>query len=530
MVHYVILDQLYWIMLWLTHWGWNKMSTISQMTLSNAFSLMKLNISVKISLKFVPKGPMNNIPSLVQIMAWHCPCNKPLSEPMMLSLLIHICITRPQWNEPSVLIADVFNVYLFLLYILLTFSSVFAGCSPVGLLWAAVSVDMADTNSSNVAAGYQHVSSGLTADNGGVQGDLTSPEECMLFSFILDTLITGTLCMAGFAGNVLSFMVLWQEKSHASIMFLLEALIVADLTVIWMIFLQDVVPGLAYVIPLLRGCEEACRNIMFVTRPLLHLAKICVMWFTVCAAINRFIITCVPSQAPLICTVEFARRQVIIIMTIGIIFCVPFTFDMTLKIPLYDTHKDELVETLFNVSLYQYIYVNGIVFFFALFLPLVITIYVCLKLVQLMNSMKRIRRAVANLYKSQNTEMSQVILTLCITLCICYIPSAIKCVLYWTQVVFEEHCGHLNFYLDSFLKLFLALNSSMKMVIFLLFAQGFSETLKHTLCWHDPKKKEPQIFGMYKCTDMSEMTLMSSVETPSWGLHGVFKSCLYCCT
>ena len=30
-------------------------------------------------------------------MAWHRPCDKPLSEPMMFSLLTHICVTRPQW-------------------------------------------------------------------------------------------------------------------------------------------------------------------------------------------------------------------------------------------------------------------------------------------------------------------------------------------------------------------------------------------------------------------------------------------------
>ena len=36
------------------------------------------------------KGPMNNIPALVQIMAWNRPGGKPLSEPMMVSLLTHI--------------------------------------------------------------------------------------------------------------------------------------------------------------------------------------------------------------------------------------------------------------------------------------------------------------------------------------------------------------------------------------------------------------------------------------------------------
>ena len=54
-------------------------------------------ISPKISLKFVPKVRINNIPALVQIMAWRRPGDKPLSEPMMVSLLTHICVTRPQW-------------------------------------------------------------------------------------------------------------------------------------------------------------------------------------------------------------------------------------------------------------------------------------------------------------------------------------------------------------------------------------------------------------------------------------------------
>ena len=56
-----------------------------------------VRILIKNSLKFVPKGPINNIPALVQIMAWRCPGDKPLSEPMMVSLPTHICVTRPQW-------------------------------------------------------------------------------------------------------------------------------------------------------------------------------------------------------------------------------------------------------------------------------------------------------------------------------------------------------------------------------------------------------------------------------------------------
>ena len=57
-------------------------------------------ISLKISLKFVPEFQINNISALVQIMAWRRPGDKPLSEPMLVNLLTHTCVTRPQWGFP----------------------------------------------------------------------------------------------------------------------------------------------------------------------------------------------------------------------------------------------------------------------------------------------------------------------------------------------------------------------------------------------------------------------------------------------
>ena len=66
-------------------------------TFKRIFLNENVRISIKISLKFVPKGSFNNIPALVQIMAWRRPGDKPLSEPMMFNLPTHICVTRPQW-------------------------------------------------------------------------------------------------------------------------------------------------------------------------------------------------------------------------------------------------------------------------------------------------------------------------------------------------------------------------------------------------------------------------------------------------
>ena len=84
-------DGLLWTLLCtLTHWGRDKMAAISQTRLSNAFSSTKL-------LEMFFKVPINNIPALVQIMAWRRSGDKPFSEPMFVRLLTHICVIRPQW-------------------------------------------------------------------------------------------------------------------------------------------------------------------------------------------------------------------------------------------------------------------------------------------------------------------------------------------------------------------------------------------------------------------------------------------------
>ena len=66
-------------------------------------------IPVKIPLKFVPEGPINNIPAMVQIMAWRRPGAMPLSEPMMVSLPTHICVARPQWVKLGQIMTSIYG-------------------------------------------------------------------------------------------------------------------------------------------------------------------------------------------------------------------------------------------------------------------------------------------------------------------------------------------------------------------------------------------------------------------------------------
>ena len=69
------------------------------------------SLKISLSLKLVPNVRINNIPALVRIMAWHRLGDKPLSEPMMVKLSTHICVTRSQWVKwPTIDLKCIKNV------------------------------------------------------------------------------------------------------------------------------------------------------------------------------------------------------------------------------------------------------------------------------------------------------------------------------------------------------------------------------------------------------------------------------------
>ena len=80
------------------HCGWNKMPSISQTTFWNAFSWMNM---YEFSLSF--HWSLFLVFQLAIFQHWlrwwlcHLVSAKPLSQPMMVTLLMQICITRPQW-------------------------------------------------------------------------------------------------------------------------------------------------------------------------------------------------------------------------------------------------------------------------------------------------------------------------------------------------------------------------------------------------------------------------------------------------
>ena len=92
-----------WMLGMLTHLPLGKMAAILA---DNIFRCIFMNemfcILIRISLKFVPRGPIDNRPALVQVMAWCQIGDKPLSEPMWTQFTdACICDTRERWVKEN---------------------------------------------------------------------------------------------------------------------------------------------------------------------------------------------------------------------------------------------------------------------------------------------------------------------------------------------------------------------------------------------------------------------------------------------
>ena len=82
----------------LTHWGRDKMDTISQTTFWSAFSWMKMfEFRFKFHWSLFLKVQFNYIPALVWIMAWPRPGKSHYLKQWWFILQTHVCVIRPRW-------------------------------------------------------------------------------------------------------------------------------------------------------------------------------------------------------------------------------------------------------------------------------------------------------------------------------------------------------------------------------------------------------------------------------------------------
>ena len=348
---------------------------------------------------------------------------------------------------------------------------------------------------------------------------------CHLYSFTMESVLMGAVILSGMATNTVACAVLWQERVLTAPVFLLQAALIADIAVLWMLFISESVPSLAYALPVLDECSVVCYYIHAITKPLLFLAQSCSLLFTLWAIMNRYVILCKPVVSTKYSDFKCARLQAVATIVVSLLFALPLTMDSAIGNPVHhDTIMKSKQEPLVANKYYYDIYINGVLFLLFLVLPLLAVLYCCIKLARVMQSAKQLRRLLEPGFKMENMDITQVMLAMGVTLFICYLP---KTALTVVQIIDSEmrhyDCGELQYFLNAFSNLFISINSASKLVILHMFAKRFRASLHRNFGKPEKRAVFRNRAAIYKCGDKSEMTLMSNLECTGAEEELIFK-------
>ena len=142
-------------------------------------------------------------------------------------------------------------------------------------------------------------------------GDVDSSLEynCSLYSFIVYTLIVGTLVVVGIIGNSLTFVIFWKGNFKSSTTFLFLSLSLIDSALLLTAFPYTTVDAFVDYTGWLQGYSSLRPYFTVYLYPTILVTKTAAIWVVVLVAINRYIIVCQPLRAPRWCTISKVKIQ-----------------------------------------------------------------------------------------------------------------------------------------------------------------------------------------------------------------------------
>lgn len=110
-----------------------------------------------------------------------------------------------------------------------------------------------DNDSPLVTTGSSDVTTSPTAEEGGQQEmkEVQMTYACYCYDFVIEAVLMGALCLFGFAGNSVSTVCLWRDRSKTATPFLLISLGIADTLFLATVFAVRVIPSIdTFALPL----------------------------------------------------------------------------------------------------------------------------------------------------------------------------------------------------------------------------------------------------------------------------------------
>ena len=307
--------------------------------------------------------------------------------------------------------------------------------------------------------------------------------QCTLFRFILYAIVGVSMCLVGFFGNIVSYLVLQKDKSSPVASTLLQALAVADNAFLFLWLVHYPLHSLhTHFYGYDRDTRDHMRILLLYLRvysfPLLYMTQTQTIWLTVIIAVNRYIAVCVPYSAPRLCTLVYVHREVVAVTVFSVLYNAPRFFEVRVT-----SHADNTTNwtrtDLGNDAHYQHVYTDGLYYVFSFILPLLILAFVNTKITVAYRATLKRRRRMTSRCCDNEKNITLVMIIVVVVFMLCQAPARIVQMVWGYK---SKRCQDLIYYLTHITNTFEVFNSSVNFLIYFVFRKRFRDILCAHLC------------------------------------------------
>ena len=315
--------------------------------------------------------------------------------------------------------------------------------------------------------------------------DLEMYLSCEFYSFIVYTVIMGTLIVGGVCGNSLAFVVFWKDSIKTTASFLFQSLALVDTTLLLLVSTLYPVEAFVAYTGRLTGYYRIRPYVIAYLCPMFSTTQTASIWVVVLFAVNRYIAVCFPLKSLRWCTISKVKKQLAFVLIFAVLYNLIQFAESRIKYKMNDngtTYEAGVAYTkLGEETLYHILYNNMMYLIFVLGLSISTLTVLNIRLMKALKTSRRNRMEMLSRRQQHDNNATFVLIVVIIVVIICQLPAFINQVM-WNFAPDEvRECGGFQFYLRRVANTLVVLNSAVNFVIYAVFNKRFRHVLAQTV-------------------------------------------------
>lgn len=301
-----------------------------------------------------------------------------------------------------------------------------------------------------------------------------SKGNCILFDFILYSIVAMTIGFAGLIGNTVSFLVLHQDKCTPTASLMLRSLAITDniFLALWMLH-YSLRFALKY-----GGIQLQDSSIWVIIRvytfPLLYMAQMITIWLTVVISFNRFVAVCLPYKAPSFCNVKNVYKEIAVVVIAALVYNIPKFFEIEIERNAESQSFRGKRTALGGNEMYRFIY--GDIFYHTttFVIPLFMLIIMNTRVIIVYKETRKRKRRMTSRRSENENNITLIMIIVIIIFLSCHTPARL------VQIILSysfNHCKEYSYYLIHFSNVLEVLNSSVNFIVYFVFRKSFRDII-----------------------------------------------------